>query len=472
MNILLIMADQFAAHALSRSRPEDAHFTTPNLDRLATSATVFTNAYTPFPLCVPARSAMVTGQYPHHLGTMSNKSTGSGTSAGPVEPGQSPESLGHWFAAAGYDCAYAGKWHALQASATSADGFVPIHPFGDEGLVEACHAWLSSRAAGTKSEPGSDRPFLLVASFDDPHTICEYARSQPMPYGGVPEINVADAPPLPPNFRPAPYAPEALATEQQAASRMYGTTAFTPDDWRRYRASYATLVARVDRRVGQLLDGIDLATTVVVFVSDHGDGDAAHAWNQKTALYQECAKVPFFVHVPGQPAEVVETPVPAVLGLLPTLCDVAGIAAPPGLATDSVMPTHTGGAGSLTPSATVRSGPKAAPASAPVVIQTSFQDAAALPGAGTTGRSLILGDWKYTLYSWGLHREQLHNLAEDPGELRNLAVESSSSAILEHMRLALFQWVEDTGDTAFLKLLVLPASVHPGRHREIFRVPY
>ncbi|AIY03294.1 hypothetical protein ART_3695 [Arthrobacter sp. PAMC 25486] len=459
MNILLIMADQFAAHALTRRRPEDAHFSTPNLDRLAAGATVFTQAYTPFPLCVPARSAMVTGRYPHQLGIMSNKFNGIGPDrgrpygAGAAEPGHGPESLGHWFTAAGYDCAYAGKWHALQASATADDGFDPIHPFGDEGLVEACHEWLGRRSSlshPTPGQPPTDRPFFLVASFDDPHTICEYARSQPMPYGPVPPVPTLDAPPLPPNFHKAPYAPEALAMEQDAASRMYGTVAFSPDDWRGYRATYAALVARVDQRIGQLLDGIDLASTAVVFVSDHGDGDASHGWNQKTALHQECIKVPFLVHVPGRAAAVVDKPVAAVLGLLPTLCDIAGVAAPGGLAANSAL----------------------VPEQPPVVVQTSFQDAAALPGAGTSGRTLILGDWKYAVYSWGAHREQLHHLSADPGEQRNLAVEASHAPVLERMRAELLHWALANEDTAFLKKLVLPATAVPGTHAEIFRVPY
>ena len=440
MNILLIMADQFAAHALYRPRPEDAHFSTPNLDRLAGASTVFTQAYTPFPLCVPARSAMVTGRYPHQLGIMSNSFPGAG--AVPGEPGHGPESMGHWFTAAGYDCAYAGKWHALQASATEDDGFAPIHPFGDEGLVEACAEWLGQRS--------TERPFLLVASFDDPHTICEYARSQPMPYGPVDPVPTMDAPPLPPNFHRGAYAPGALVMEQEAASRMYGTTGFSPNDWRGYRAAYAALVARVDRRVGQLLDGIDLAQTAVVFVSDHGDGDASHRWNQKTALHQECIKVPFLVHVPGRAPAVVEEPVAAVLGLLPTLCGIAGLPAPPGLAADSVL------AGDRKP----------------VVVQTSFQDAAALPGAGTTGRALISGTWKYSVYSWGAHREQLHDLAADPGEQRNLAVEGSHAPVLERMRAEMLRWAQSAGDTGFLKRLVLPAGAAPGTHGEIFRVPY
>ncbi|WP_125610099.1 sulfatase [Specibacter cremeus] len=436
MNILVIMADQFAAHALHRSRDTDAHFRTPNLDRLAAASVSYTQAYTPFPLCVPARSAMVTGRYPHELGIMSN-------AKGKTEPGHAPASLGHWFAAAGYDCAYAGKWHAQQASATARDGFAPIHPFGDEGLAEACAEWLGARA--------TDRPFLLVASFDDPHTICEYARSQPMPYGDVPASPVEDTPPLPANHLRAPYSPAALRTEAEAAERMYGTRDYTPDDWRRYRGAYAALVKRVDQRIGLLLDAIDLADTAVVFVSDHGDGDAAHGWNQKTALYQECIRVPFLLHAPGLAPGTVGTPVAAVLGLLATLCAVAGIPAPDGLSAGSVLAADPG----------------------PVVVETGFGDGAAnQAGPHTTGRALLRARFKYTVYNWGLHREQLHDVVADPGEQRNLAVESAFLPVLEDMRMDLLRWALATNDTAFLKKLVLPAAASEAARREIFAVPY
>ncbi|MDO5752990.1 sulfatase [Arthrobacter sp.] len=439
MNILLIMADQFSAHALERSRSTDAHFNTPHLDRLVANSTYFSQAYTPFPLCVPARSSMVTGKYPHQLGIMSN----SGAGAAPaVEPGHGPESLGHWFTEAGYDCAYAGKWHALQASATEADGFAPIHPFGDDGLVEACHEWLANR-----SVRDGERPFLLVASFDDPHTICEYARSQPLPYGNVPEVPIGAAPPLPANFPPAPYAPSALASEADASPKVYGTRDYTADDWRAYRAAYGTLVARVDERIGRLLDAVDLAETAVVFVSDHGDGDASHGWNQKTALYQECIRVPLLVHVPGQSPAKVDTPVDGVLALMPTLCQVAGIATPASLPCRSVL--------------------EAQPET--VVVATLF-DSGSKPQ--TTGRALIKGQHKYTVYSWGKHREQLHDLHDDPGEQRNLAVEDSSAALLEEMRGELYRWAVTHSDTSFLKKLVLPVSAPAQAHSGIFTVPY
>ena len=440
MNILLIMADQFAAHALDRRRDTDAHFRTPHLDRLAAHSTRFTQAYTPFPLCVPARSAMVTGRYPHELGIMSNHGP-AGPDIGP-EPGHGPESLGHWFAAHGWDCAYAGKWHARQASATARDGFTPIHPFGDEGLVEACTQWLAGRDVG--------RPYLLVASFDDPHTICEYARGQPMPYGDVAAVPVMDAPPLPTNFTAAPHAPSALATERGFAARVYGSNAFTPDDWRHYRHAYAALVERVDRRVGQLLDGIDLARTAVVFVSDHGDGDASHGWNQKTALFQECIRVPFLVHVRAGTLPWWMTPFRPCWGCCPPCARWPG--SPRRLAWPRAR--------------------RCSRATGPWWWQTVFSDAAALPGAGTPGRALLLGQWKYTVYGWGDHREQLHDLSKDPGEQRNLAVERDHAPRLEAMRAELLRWCLAAGDTGFLKKLVLPASASAAQRREIFAIPY
>ncbi|WP_186758969.1 sulfatase [Arthrobacter alpinus] len=453
MNILLIMADQFAAHALERSKDTDAHFRTPNLDRLAAASTMFTQAYTPFPLCVPARSAMVTGRYPHQLGIMSNAKGAPGSLP---EPGHGPESLGHWFAAHGYDCAYAGKWHARAASAEEADGFTAIHPFGDQGLVESCHSWL-----GAREDRQDTKPFLLVASFDDPHTICEYARSQPMPYGDAQPTSTGAAPPLPANFPPSPYAPVALGVEQTRAANVYGASGFGPDHWRHYRGAYAELVERVDRRIGALLEGIDLSRTAVVFISDHGDGDASHGWNQKTALYQESIRVPYLLRVPGAAPQKVDTPVAAVLGLLPTLCEVAGIDTPVGLAVSSAVCC----------AALSRSSPSEASAPAPVVVQTTFTDG---PQGGpvTTGRALIHDRYKYAVYNWGLHREQLHDVVADPGELRNLAVETASSAVLEEMRELLFQWAVEHQDVAFLKKLVLPHTATEHQREEIFSIPY
>lgn len=453
-NILLLLTDQHAAHMLGCAGA--GHVATPHLDRLAARGTRYTRAYTTFPLCVPARSSLLTGRYPHELGVNGNAPAACTAAA---EPGRRPDSLGHLLRAAGYDTYYAGKWHARSPSATPEDGFTVLRPFGDAGLAGACARWLTSHVPG-------DRPFALVASFDDPHTVCEYARDQPMPYGDVPAVPARRSPPLPPNFGRHPYEPEAVRHEQAVQAAVYGTGGYTPDDWRQYRHTYARLVERADAALGTVLDALDATgaadDTLVVFTSDHGDGDAAHAWNQKTALFEEAVKVPLIIRPPGgrsggsskssSRGSVSDALVSVGLDLLPTLCDAAGAPAPHGLHGRNLLTT-----------------PGVPPGHDHIVVETLFERPA--PPL-TRGRSLITGRHKYTVYSWGRWREQLHDLYDDPGETRNLAVEEGYDALRERLRATLLQWCLDTGDTDFLKRLVLPDSVGSEIRDHIFAIPY
>lgn len=440
-NIVIIMADQWAAHAMSCAGSTAVH--TPNLDSLASAGTRFERAYTTFPLCVPARSSLVSGRYPHELGI-----DGNAVPAGSA-PGRTKESLGHWFTAAGYECAYAGKWHAPEASAHATDGFDVIHPFGDEGLSAAVGDWL-----GVRHDAG--KPFLLFVSFDNPHTICEYARGQHLPYGDVqPPATVRDAPPLPSNFATAPYSPQALTHERAQAEQVYGTAEFSHDDWRLYRHAYAQLIERTDEQIGVILSALDLQglseDTVVLFTSDHGDGDAAHSWNQKTSLQEEAIRVPLLMRGPGIGYNQVSSQLVSLgLDLIPTLCGLAGIAVPTGInGVNCVAEKRVTGEG--------------------IAVETAF-------GSGhrvsTLGRSFITDRYKYTVYSWGKHREQLVDLMADPGELRNLAEESAFDGILEEFRRRLLEWCLETDDKAFLKKLVLPQAAVSLVRKEIYAVPY
>ncbi len=440
-NILIIMADQWAAHALGCAGSGIVQ--TPRLDEFSGAGLRFNRAYTTFPLCIPARSSLVSGLFPHELGISGN--------AGVPEkfPGHSPTSLGHWFTSGGYDCAYAGKWHAPGASAVEADGFEVIHPFGDRGLPEAADAWLGAR-------PGQERPFLLFASFDNPHTICEYARGQHLPYGDVPPpSSVRDAPPLPANFATPPDSPQALTFERSQAEQSYGTSEFTADDWRLYRHTYARLIEWADEQIGSILDSLDahgLADdTVVLFTSDHGDGDASHGWNQKTSLQEETVRIPLLMRGPGiGTAQVSEQLVSLGVDLIPTLCGVAGIDPPPDLTGRDVLA-------------------QARPGDEGIAVETAF-------GAGgkgsTLGRAFIGERYKYSVYSWGKHREQLVDLIEDPGEMRNLAAESAFDDVLDDFRARLLTWCLDTDDEAFLKKLVLPTVVDPEVRARIYAIPY
>lgn len=366
-----------------------------------------------------------------------------------MPPGSRPDSLGHLLHGAGYDAAYAGKWHATSPSAPADAGFDVIRPFGDRGLSAASADWLRGRA-------DQARPFLLFASFDDPHTICEFARRQPMPYGDVDPGELRDAPPLPVNLEPAPYEAEAVRFEKRRAEQTYGTGTYTVDDWRTYRAAYRRLVERADAYLGELLDALDEAglaeSTLVVFTSDHGDGDGAHRWNQKTALFEECVRVPLIVRgpgvVPGARSELTSTG----LDLLPTLLAAAGVHDVEGLR-GTPLPL---GADDGDPQRTIG-------------VETRFERS---DPPLTRGRAVYRGRFKYAVYSWGRHREQLHDLSADPGEQRNLAVESAFDGVRDEMRTALLDWCRETEDAEFLKFIPLPEGVDPAVREQIFAVPY
>ncbi|SDL80246.1 sulfatase family protein [Tessaracoccus oleiagri] len=417
-SIVVLMADQLGAHALG----ED-HIDAPWLRMMAERGVNYEHAYCSFPLCTPSRSSMMTGLMPHEMGVMGNQHD--------RHVGRSPHSLGHWFREHGYATVWAGKYHTPGPDGDPESGFDVIHPFGDHGLAEAIGAWLG--------DAPSDRPFLLVASWDDPHSICEFARGQHQPYGDVAPRPVRDCPPLPVSHS-LPI-PEALANHKATAAHMYGTNGYTTDDWRRYRDAYGQLVERIDDQWSRLWHQLEAMGVTVVITSDHGDGDAAHGWNQKTALFQECIRVPLIIAGPAIEAESVGRAVNMSTGLLGSLCRLAGIPRPPG------VPDWE--------------------RDEPVVVETRFST-----GSGwTDGRAVVDPPWKYVVYAWGREREQLFNLDDDPGETRNLALESRFDDQLERCRRTLFEWCERTGDTAMLRKLIWPAEAS-ARTAELFDPPY
>lgn len=78
-NVLVIFADQMRSDAMGCAG--NPIVKTPNLDRLAREGVIFDNAYTPDPICVPARAALTTGNYPH-------KSTGAKENRGRIRDDQ------------------------------------------------------------------------------------------------------------------------------------------------------------------------------------------------------------------------------------------------------------------------------------------------------------------------------------------------------------------------------------------------
>ena len=171
-NILYIFTDQQSADAMSCAGNGD--LCTPGMDRLAANGARFRNAYCSYPLCTPRRASMFTGKMPHELGI-----TGNGA---PVPEERVPMGLGNVLSEAGYDCAYAGKWHVPQIAIPDREhGFRRICGFDDNSIAATCAEFMAE---------DRDRPFFLVAAFDNPHNICEWGREQfgdnKAPWGSLP----------------------------------------------------------------------------------------------------------------------------------------------------------------------------------------------------------------------------------------------------------------------------------------------
>ena len=101
-NILFIMTDQQFADIMS-CRMGNQYINTSAMDSLAKNGMLFTNAYAPNPLCMPARNSIFTGRYPHETQCQKN-------GPGSLDTKQFP-SMGTYFKNAGYDTGYVGKWH-------------------------------------------------------------------------------------------------------------------------------------------------------------------------------------------------------------------------------------------------------------------------------------------------------------------------------------------------------------------------
>ncbi|WP_323768758.1 sulfatase [Marinovum sp.] len=415
-NILVIMTDQQNADAMSNRG--NADLSTPHMDRLAREGTRYDRAYTAFPLCNPARASMMTGKWPHQLGTMINNS--------PLPEAAIARSVGPLMRQAGYRTGWGGKWHvpAVDLGDAAEDfGFENVCGFSDTHLPAACEAFIRQ---------ADDRPFLLFASFDNPHNICEHGRDQVLPWGEVEtsEDLPLDYPNLPLNHaRPAFEARVLADLRKTMPPEQYG---FTEERWRRFRHVYFRLVEKVDAQIGQLLAVLDdtglAEETVVIFLSDHGEHNGAHGLLQKSLSYEESIRVPFIVRAPGQPdGQVSDAMVNTGLDLLPTLLDYAGAKFPEGLTGRSVRPVAQG----ETPE--------------------DWRDAvfveSRIDWTDIELRCLRSERYKYTVYDRGQYREMLFDLEADPGELRNLAVERRYAEVLDAHRRRLFDWCRETGDT-------------------------
>jgi arylsulfatase A-like enzyme len=443
-NILLIItdsqrADTVAAHGNPIIR-------TPSLDRLVREGTSFTSAYTPSPMCVPARCALLYGQYPSCTGCYDN-ATGM--------PTDGRSSFVDALAEAGYRTHGVGKTHftpdhtakrgfqtresqAEVANSPDEDDYLRfLHdhgfdhvcdPHGPRGetmtlphpsqLPARLHPsnWVGDRTVAFIEAADTVRPWFAYSSFVHPHP----PWTPPNPWHKLYRPLLMPPPNVPPDH-------ESLWTwvnrdERRAVFRDQGV------DWhllRAMKAYYYACVSFIDFQVGRMIDALErrgqLDNTLIVFLSDHGEHLGDYLTFHLGSMHDSCARIPMLMRWPSRFDQDVQCRRPVThLDVAPTLLNAANASHPTDLDGQDLADIAEG-----------RAERKAA----------FIQFLRAEKGI----YAVVTDDWKYA-YSAGDDVEFLFDRRNDPLETRNVADMPMTDGIQASLRCVLQEHLQEVGE--------------------------
>lgn len=351
-NILYIMADDHAAHAITAYGSRINR--TPQIDRIAREGMRFDNCFVTNSICTPSRAAILTGKYSHLNGVpVFNRFDGS-------QP-----TLAKYLQAAGYHTGMIGKWH-LGSDPTGFDywnilpgqGLYHQPVFIDMGQRKKHQGYVTDLITDfslefLKRRP-KDKPFFLMCHHKAPHRNWQPDEKHAKQFENakIPE---------PETFHDD-YATRSDAA-REAAMRI--DRDLTPTDYKkplpeglselqikqwkyqRYMQDYLACVASIDENVGRLLDYLDAEglaeNTIVIYTSDQGFFLGDHNWYDKRFMYEESLRMPFLMRWPARikPGTVSEGMILNV-DFAPTLLAAAGLRVPADMQGRSFLPLLSG----------------------------------------------------------------------------------------------------------------------------------
>ena len=374
-NILFIMADDHAAHAISAYGGRLAEIApTPNIDRLAKEGVLFTNAFCTNSICSPSRACILTGQYCHTNGAFDL--------SGKVESGN--QMLPIQMHKAGFQTAMIGKWH-LKEEPADFDYYCVLPGQGKyhdpEFRIRGENPWgknLIKRDGKHVTDAITDltldwlgygwdrqKPFFLMHHFKAPHDYFDNARRYDsyLKKVNIPEPEslwyrhakfgslatrgagdeliahigtsiggrnprrsyLCDLPKMYPDEFPPDYDP-ADFNEEQNTRLAYNA----------YLKKFLRCVKGIDDNLGRLfayLESIDqLDNTLILYTADQGFMLGEHDYQDKRWMYEESQRMPLLVRYPPRvgPAQRFDAIVENV-DFAPTLLDFAGAEVPDGV---------------------------------------------------------------------------------------------------------------------------------------------
>lgn len=355
-NILLVVSDQ------ERQRdwiPNGVEL--PARQRLIDGGLEFTRYYTHTSPCSPSRGTLFTGQYlPVHGVTENCIMPANG------ELSTEAQTLGKLFRDQGYYTGYKGKWHLAPVAHPDMDAYGFSDWEGndkafwgqagsgvefDEPIARSAAQWIRDRA-------GETRPWFLSVGLVNPHDIMWYPMDQPWYQAENPETLAAlkrryagldwgredplpafDLPyeewftELPANFDDDLHTkPDVHRRFMHEMSRSNGWLDHRDHGkWVRLLDYYLKLHQMSDQSLAHILGALDATDgwddTIVIFTADHGDQAGSHGLRSKGPWnYEETMRIPLYVVAPGHTsAGTVTDAMMSPVDLAATICELGGI---------------------------------------------------------------------------------------------------------------------------------------------------
>lgn len=425
-NVLFLFADDMRADTIAAHG--NPHIRTPNLDKLVASGFSFNGNYIfggdRGAVCMPSRAMLMSGKTWFHVD---------------VKGLRGATLLPELFGKNGYVTFGTGKWHngeeswlrAFQRGKTILFGGmsdhtkVPVRDLGPDGKLTpertggkfSSELFADSVIEFLKAQDGKQHFFAYVA-FTAPHD----PRQPPLSFR---EPYYRNLPPLPANFQPQLGFDNGhlTACRDENLAAWPRTEAVIRDQL----AEYYGLITHLDGEIGRILTALKDAkladNTLVIFSADNGLALGSHGLLGKQNVFEHSMRVPLILAGPGIPRGKSTTAFTYLLDVFPTLCDVLGVAPPPGLEGENLRPLWEGR-------------------------KERIRDSVFLPFKQVQ-RAVRDDRWKLIAYPEIGHL-QLFDLKTDPCEITNLIDRPEHATHVARLRKLMQDWQAKAGDKAVI----------------------
>ena len=437
-NVLFIVCDDLNTHVSTSGYPQ---ISTPTFDKLAATGMTFRRAYCQYPVCNPSRASFLSGLYPESTGVLDNKSDIRQTRPGTVSMPQRFRQAGYWTASVGkvfhnpkidpgkvawnevlrfdndemplvtearkaFEAQHGSveqgtnrrRWRQHLTTISTQMRGQKQPGYGPSGLRDEQHkdgknvrqvaSWLDDKVY-------SDKPFFVTCGIQKPHVpfLAPNAYFELYPKEDL-------------RFRltPAGFWNQAPKLAMVKRFEGFGFELGVENDAlrREYTQAYHACISFIDAQLGVLFDALERNglwdNTIIVLTSDHGYQLGEHFMWGKVTLFEECARVPMIVRVPGRTQDGSQTEgLVELVDIFPTLIDLCDVDAPHTLQGKSFtsMLDDPGSSGKEVAYTVVSRGK-------------------------LLGRSIRTTRWRYTEWD-GSDQSELYDLETDPYEEHNLA---------------------------------------------------